>query len=212
MVPHANQSSDPFLNTKPFIQQSMRVGLYSDHLYRNGQIGTGYSKYIYYLTRELRNLGVDVVPLHKGANPRDVDVIHDPAAPWNAPLRPRRPLVITIHDLFPSLLPQYYGLWIRNLYIQKLRWFTHFCRRIVVDSGRTREVVQSVLHPRVPMDVVPLGLEDRFRPIAGEPPETPFMVQVGIHREIKEPKLTFEAFERIADRIPHELHFIGDAR
>ena len=190
----------------------MRVGLYSDHLYRNGQIGTGYSKYIYYLTRELRNLGVDVVPLHKGANPRDVDVLHDPAAPWNAPLRPRRPLVITIHDLFPSLLPQYYGLWIRTLYLQKLRWFSHFCKRMVVDSERTRDVVQKVFHPRVPMDVVPLGLEDRFRPIAGEPPETPFIVQVGIHREIKEPRLTFEAFERIADRIPHELHFVGDAR
>ncbi len=190
----------------------MRVGLYSDHLYRDGQVGTGYSKYIYHLTRELRNLGVEVVPLPKGANPKDVDVLHDPAAPWNAPLRPRRPLVVTIHDLFPSLLPQYYGLWIRNLYIQKLRWFTHFCQRIVVDSERTREVVQSVLHPRVPMDVVPLGLEDRFRPIAGEPPETPFIVQVGIHREIKEPRLTFEAFERIADRIPHELHFVGDAR
>src|SRR5947208_14933709 len=114
MVPHANQSSDPFLNTKPFIQQSMQVGLYSDHLYRNGQIGTGYSKYIHYLTRELRNLGVDVVPLHKGANPRDVDVLHDPAAPWNAPPRAPRPLAIMIHVLFTSLLHRYYGPWIRT--------------------------------------------------------------------------------------------------
>src|SRR5437879_11410520 len=169
----------------------MRVGLYSDHLYRNGQIGTGYSKYIYYLTRERRNLGVDVVPLHKGANPRDVDVLHDPAAPWNAPLRPRRPLVITIHDLFPSLLPQYYGLWIQTLYLQKLRCFSHFCKRLVVDSERTRDVAQKVFHARVPMDFVPLGLEDRLLPMSGEPPETPFIVQVGIHREINEPRLTF---------------------
>src|SRR5207249_6451773 len=112
----------------------VRVGLFSDHPYKDGQVGTGYSKYIYHLSRELRHLGVEVVPLHKGANPRDVDVLHDPAAPWNAPLRPRRPLVITIHDLFPSLLPQYYGLWIRTLYLQKLRWFSHFCKRMVVDS------------------------------------------------------------------------------
>ncbi len=190
----------------------MRVGLYSDHLYRDGQVGTGYSKYIYHLIHELRNLGVEVVPLHKGANPRDVDVVHDPAAPWNSPLRTRRPLVITIHDLFPSLLPQYYGLWIRNLYVQKLRWFSHFCRRILVDSERTRQVVQSVLHPRVPMDVVPLGLEDQFRPIPGDSPEKPFILQVGIHREIKEPRVTFRAFEEIAGRIPHELHFVGNAR
>lgn len=190
----------------------MRVGLYSDHLYRDGQVGTGYSKYIFHLTRELRDLGVDVVPLHKGANPRDVDVLHDPAAPWNAPLRTRKPLVITIHDLFPAILPQYYGLWIRNLYVQKLRWFSLFCKRILVDSERTSEVVKKVLHPHVPIDVVPLGLEEQFRPLAVDPPETPFVLQVGIHRKIKEPMATLRAFERIADRIPHELHFVGGGR
>ncbi|HYY49063.1 MAG TPA: glycosyltransferase [Thermoplasmata archaeon] len=190
----------------------MRVGLYSDHLNTDGNIGTGYSKYIYYLTRELRNLDVEVVPLHKGANPTDVDVLHDPASPWDAPLWTRRPLVITIHDLFPALLPRYYGLWIRNLYIQKLRWFSFFCKRILVDSERTKEVVQSVLRPRAPMDVVHLGLEEKFRPMAVDPPATPFILQVGIHREIKEPKMTFRAFESIANQIPHELHFVGDVR
>ncbi|MGI0149959.1 MAG: glycosyltransferase [Thermoplasmata archaeon] len=187
----------------------MRVGLYSDHLYRDGQIGTGASKYIHYLTRELRDLGVDVVPLHKGANPVDVDVLHDPHPPWNAPWFPRKPLLITVHDLSPSTYPQYYTRWVRTLYVQKLRWFMRRTRRILVDSERTRQVVGAVLRPRVPVDVIPLGLEARFRPMEVEPPGVPFIVQVGIHREIKEPMTTLRAFEKIADRIPHELHFVG---
>lgn len=187
----------------------MRVGLYSDHLYRDGQIGTGASKYIHYLTHELRGLGVEVVPLHKGANPADVDVLHDPHPPWNAPLFPRKPLVITVHDLSPSTFPEYYTWWVRTLYVQKLRWFMPRIRRLLVDSQRTCEVVDAVLRPHVPVDVIPLGLEDRFRPMAVDPPETPFIVQVGIHREIKEPMTTLRAFERIAEQIPHELHFVG---
>lgn len=187
----------------------MRVGLYSDHLYKDGQVGTGVSKYIYYLTQELRALGVDVVPLHKGDNPADVDLIHDPHPPWNAPLRPRRPLVITVHDLAPATYPEYFERWVRFLYVQKLRWFLRRTRRILVDSRRTQEVVESLFRPRVPMDLVPLGVEDRFRILPVPRPDPPFLVQVCVHRPIKDPWATLRAFEAIADRIPHELHFVG---
>ena len=187
----------------------MRVGLYSEHLYQDGQIGTGASKYIYYLIRELEGLGVDVVRLRKGDNPSHVDVLHDPHAPWDAPLRPRRPLVITVHDLTPLTHPAYYPRWVRILYVGKLRWFLRRCRRIVVDSRRTAEVLASTLRPRAPVDVVPLGVEDRFVVSRQPTPEPPFLVQVGVHRRIKEPMVTLAAFEQIADRIPHDLQFIG---
>lgn len=187
----------------------MRVGLYTDHLYRDGQVGTGTSKYIYHLLREFERLGVEVVPLGKGANPRDVDVLHDPHTPWNAPLRPRRPLVITIHDMTPFTHPAYYGGWVRFLYAQKLRWFSRIARRIVVDSRRTADVVRQVLRPRTQIDVIHLGVEDRFRLMEAPLPVRPFIVQVGLHRAIKEPMTTLRAFEAIADRIPHELHFVG---
>jgi glycosyltransferase involved in cell wall biosynthesis len=179
-------------------------------MYRDGQVGTGASKYIHYLTRELRALAVDVVPLHKGENPTDVDLLHDPHTPWNAPLRPRKPLVITVHDLSPATFPQYYTWWIRNLYLQKLRWFARRSERILVDSDRTRGVVTAVLRPKVAVDLVPLGVEDRFRPMAVEPPERPFIAQVGIHREIKAPGATLDAFERIAGDVPTDLHFVGN--
>src|SRR5207245_7895710 len=101
----------------------MRVGLYLDHLYKDGQIGTGASKYIYYLLRELEALGVDVVRLKKGDNPADVDVLHDPHAPWNAPLRPKRPLVITVHDITPFTNPRFYSRWMRTLICAQVRRF-----------------------------------------------------------------------------------------
>ncbi|HLB68501.1 MAG TPA: glycosyltransferase [Thermoplasmata archaeon] len=187
----------------------MRVGLYTDHLYRDGQVGTGTSKYIYHLIRELERLGVEIVPLRKGENPGDVDVLHDPHAPWNAPLFPRRPLLITIHDMTPFTHPQYYDPWIRFLYRQKLRWFSRRARRILVDSRRTADVVRDAVRPRLPVDVIHLGVEDRFRILPVGPPERPFLVQVGVHRAIKEPMTTLRAYEEIADRIPHDLHVVG---
>lgn len=140
----------------------MKVGLYSGHLYTGGQVGSGASKCVYYLIRELEGLGVEVVRLRKGENPDRVAVLHDPHAPWNAPLRPRRPLVIRIHDLTPRTHPQYYPRWVRTLFVGKLRWFLRRCARVLVDSGRTAQVLSSTLGSRAPVDVIPLGVEDRF--------------------------------------------------
>ena len=178
-------------------------------MYRDGQIGTGASKYIHYLVEELERLGVEVVHLHKGDNPTDVDVLHDPHSPWNAPLRPKRPLVITVHDLTPLTQKQYYSRWTRTLYANKLRWFVRRSHRILADSNRTREGLVSVFGPTVPVDVVPLGIEDRFRILPVEPAERPFLLQVGIHRRIKEPMASLKAFEALASRVPHDFHFVG---
>ncbi len=188
----------------------MRVGIYSDHLRKDGQVGTGTSKYIYYLTKELRDLAVDVVPLHKGENPGNVDVLHDPHAPWNAPLRPRLPLVITIHDLAPATCPEYFDRWVRFLFLRKMRWFARRAGWIIADSNRSAQVVQTWMRPNVPVSVVPLGVESKFREVESVPPPRPYVAQVGVHRKIKEPWTTVHAFEAIADRVPHELHFVGE--
>ena len=48
----------------------MKIGLYTHDLYRDGQVGMGTSKYVFYLLRELEQLGVDIVRLEKGARVR----------------------------------------------------------------------------------------------------------------------------------------------
>lgn len=187
----------------------MKVGLYTDHLYRDGQVGTGVSKYTYYLLKHLDEFGIEVRRLHKGENPRDVDVLHDPHPPWNAPLWPKRPLVITVHDLSPMTHPQYYPIFVRTLFGQKLRWFVRRARAVIADSHRTEEVVSRLLRPTLPPVVVPLGVEDHFAPMDGPPADPPMILQVGIHRAIKEPMSTLIAFHGLAPRIPHQLRFVG---
>ena len=187
----------------------MRVGLYTGHIYSDGQIGTGTSKYAYYLLQELRRLGVEVVQLRKGDNPADVDVIHDPQVPWSAPLFPRRPLVVTIQDLAPITYPEYTTGWIRWLFTTKLRWFVRRASRIIVPSRRTSKVLADSLRPQQPVDLIYHGVEERFVPSREPPADPPYLAQVGVHRRIKQPEVTLRAFEAIAARIPHELHFIG---
>lgn len=187
----------------------MKIGLYTHDLYRDGQVGTGTSKYVFYLLRELEQLGVDIVRLEKGANPEDVDVVHDPHCPWSAPFFPRCPLVSTLHDVTPFTQPKYYGQWVRWLFAQKVRWFARRSRRMIVDSRITADLLGTVVRIGIPIDVIPLGVEDRFRPIDVPPPSAPFLLHVGIHRRIKEPMTTLRAFEAVADRVPHELHFVG---
>src|SRR2546427_12288684 len=118
----------------------MRVGMYSEHLYQDGQIGTGASKYIYSLIRELERLGVDVVRLRKGDNPSHVDGLHDPHGPWNAPLRPRCPLVITVHDLIPFTHPRHYSRWERSLLVWIVFWYLRCSARYIGYIYRTAAV------------------------------------------------------------------------
>ncbi len=179
-------------------------------MYTDGQIGSGTSKYVHYLIRELEARGVEVVHLRKGENPRDVDVLHDPHAPWNAPLRPRRPLLVTIQDLSPRTCPQYYGRWVRTLFLNKLRYFARRATRILVPSHRTATVVSDAFRPRVPIDVIYYGVEEHFRPGASSDHSGPqFLVQVGVHRKIKDPMVTLRAFETIAAGISQDLLFVG---
>ncbi len=179
-------------------------------MYTDGQIGSGTSKYIHYLIRELESQGVEVVRLQKGENPRQVDVLHDPHAPWNAPLRPHRPLLLTIQDLSPWTFPQYYGRWVRTLFLNKLRYLIRRATRMLVPSHRTARVVSEAFRPRVPIDVIYYGIEAHFRPgAASDAAKRPFLVQVGVHRKVKEPMVTLRAFETIAATIPHDLLFVG---
>ncbi len=189
---------------------SLIVGLYSGHMYADGQIGSGTSKYVHYLIRDLEARGVEVVRLRKGENPRDVDVLHDPHAPWNAPLLPRRPLIITIQDLSPRTFPQYYSRWVRTLFLNKTRYLARRAARILVPSHRTAAVVTEAFRPKIPIDVVYYGVEDHFRPgVSSTPSGPPYLVQVGVHRKIKVPMVTVQAFEEIAGAVPHDLRLVG---
>lgn len=72
------------------------------------------------------------VPLAGGA----VDLLHYPY--FAAPLLSPRPVVVTVHDLIPILLPRYRGGWTARLYTALAAAATRRARLIICDSEHSR--------------------------------------------------------------------------
>src|SRR5690348_10987234 len=100
----------------------------------------GIGRYTRSLLAALREAGLDVVETHR---PRGgVDVFH---APWidGAPLRPRCPSVVTLHDLVPLKRP---GEYLRSGLRFKLRYLAvERASRIIVPTVAVAEDAAALL-------------------------------------------------------------------
>ncbi len=94
---------------------------------------------------------------------RDADVLHVPAL--SAPVASGLPLVVTVHDVIPFVLPEYRATWAMRLYLAAMRHTvqrarlvltpsmfskTELCRVLGIDPGRVRVTplaVDTSLHP-----------------------------------------------------------------
>jgi glycosyltransferase involved in cell wall biosynthesis len=131
---------------------------------------------------------------------------------YNIPLLWRGRLFVTIHDIAHLVLPEFRGSPLKRLYATTL---LNQVRRqaggIAFNSDFTRkEFLRVVGQPRGRSIVTPLGVD----PVWGEtlvaaPAARPYIVFVGNIKPNKNLVRLFEAFARIADRIPHELVLIG---
>lgn len=94
---------------------------------------------------------------------RGVDVVHGPA--FLVPTRPLRSAsVVTVHDLvafqYPGTIPWKYGVYMRWLIRRVVRAAT----RVITDSTSVGNSVRDILGaPAERVDVVPLGVAERFR-------------------------------------------------
>lgn len=91
------------------------------------------------------------------------DVAHVPY--WGPPLRSRAPVVVTVHDLIPLVLPAYRTRWSVRAYTRLVARATRRAAAVIADSEHTA----ADLHARLGIDraavhVVPLGVDARFRP------------------------------------------------
>lgn len=83
-----------------------------------------------------------------------------------APVRSTVPVVVTVHDLIPLLLPEYRGDWRMQLYLRLVSAGARRARLILADSACTRADVVRVLGiPAERVRVVPLAVDARFRPL-----------------------------------------------
>lgn len=96
---------------------------------------------------------------------RWADLAHVPY--WGPPLAAPRPLVVTVHDLIPLLLPEYRKRWLVRVYARLAAAGTRRAAAIITDAQFT--AAQIVAHLRVPeqrVAVIPLAVDSAYRPDA----------------------------------------------
>jgi glycosyltransferase involved in cell wall biosynthesis len=142
-----------------------------------------------------------------------VDVLLAPAhvRPAYAPC----PVVVTIHDMMYHLFPQDWG-WSDRLYFRTtVTLLTSRASAIAADSENTRQDILRLLRvPEERVAVIHLGIPEGYGPM--EPAtsrairvrynlQQPFILYTGSSHPRKNLMAVVEAFEAIADDVPHDL-------
>jgi glycosyltransferase involved in cell wall biosynthesis len=102
-------------------------------------------------------------PLRLGRASARLDVLH--CTTFRAPVSPRAPLVVTVHDLAILRHPEAFPPWHRTTGVLALRSGVRAADAIIAVSAFTRDELVELL--RVPVErirVVPNGVEPLFRP------------------------------------------------
>ena len=101
-------------------------------------------------TSNFRKLLFEQSIMPRAARAYDADVLHVPY--WAPPLRSSVPIVVTIHDIIPLILPQYRGGPLVRAYTQLVRSAARGATLILTDSDASRRDI--VEHVRIPADCV----------------------------------------------------------
>jgi len=116
-------------------------------------------------------------PFRLGSASAGLDVLH--CTTFRAPLHPRAPLVVTVHDLAVLRHPEAFPRWHRSSGRVALRTAMRVADAIVAVSGFTRDELVALLH--VPVErirVVPNGVDPVFAP-DGPRAEGDYVLAVG---------------------------------
>jgi glycosyltransferase involved in cell wall biosynthesis len=132
------------------------------------------------------------------------DVLHCPT--YYAPLRPRVPTVVTVHDLAVLREPSWFPRWTATY---APRVVPHMIRAatlvIAVSDFTAREIEQLVRVPRERIRVVPNGVDPFFTP-SGPREDGDYVLAVGT----LEPRKNLQRAIEAAERAGVELRVVGD--
>ena len=187
------------------------------------QTRAGTARYLRGLLRELDRLDdVDVRTLSFGRGDRlstlvrdavwypfalgrekDADVLHCPT--YRGPLRPGRPLVVTVHDLAVFRHPNTFNRWTRTYSPRVVPRVLAAARRIIAVSEFTkRELVDLLSLPPEKVRVVPNAVDDTFTS-DGPAAEGDYVLAVGT----LEPRKNLPRLVEAARRRDVELRIVG---
>lgn len=134
-----------------------------------------------------------------------VDVLHCPT--YYGPLRPRVPLVVTVHDLAVLRHPDAFPRWTRTFVPRFVPRVLRAATRVIAVSEFTRTELRDVLRvPDEKIRVVPNGVEDVFR-AGGPTAEGEYALAVGT----LEPRKNLARVAEAARSAGLELRAVGAA-
>lgn len=114
------------------------------------------------LSENLAKVWFEQVAVPMAAQRDGVEVLHVPY--WGPPVWSAVPVVVTVHDLIPLLLPEYHADLRVRLYNRLVAAGTRRARLVLTDSRASQADVCHHLHvPRERVWVVPLGVDARYR-------------------------------------------------
>jgi glycosyltransferase involved in cell wall biosynthesis len=132
-----------------------------------------------------------------------LDVLHCPT--YYGPLRPRSPLVVTVHDVSVLRHPEAFPRWTRTFAPRYVPLVLRSATRLIAVSEFTRrEVVELVGVPEERIHVIPNAVEDVFTP-EGPAADGDYVLAVGT----LEPRKNLERLAEAARSVGAELRVIG---
>ncbi len=153
---------------------------------------------------------------------QSLDLLHVPY--WAPPLVAPCPVVVTIHDIIPIVLPQYQTTPLVAAYTRLVTRATRRAEALIVDSEATRRDIIHYLH--IPPDrlfVAPLAASPHLTPVVPDEAahlclqrwglSQPFLLYIGSNDIRKNLKGLLLAWQRAVPRLPHhQLVIAGNLR
>jgi alpha-1,3-rhamnosyl/mannosyltransferase len=140
------------------------------------------------------------------------DLYH--AIEFGQPLRTRLPVVVTVHDLIPFVLPRDYP-WVRRARVLGLRLLRHADAVIAVSDATRRDILRLTRTDPGRITVIPEGIGPAFRPATADAVarlreklrlERPFLLAVGTFDPRKRIALLADVVRRV--RADHDIALV----
>ncbi len=120
-------------------------------------------------SRPLAKVCFEQFQIPRAARQLQADIVHIPY--WAPPLRSPAPLVVTVHDIIPLLLPEHRGSLPMRLYAALAAAATRGATEVIADSrSSSRDIIARLQLSPERVHTVHLGTAERFAPAADIPP------------------------------------------
>ncbi len=129
------------------------------------------------------------------------------------------PIALTVYDLIPLMLPQYWSRWNRLIFRLTNRLALRAAQQVITLSNSARQDLIRHFGVRADrMSVTPAAADDRFKPVSSATIarirdryqlHKPYVLYVGINKPPKNLVRLVEAYAQAASRVEHECVIAG---